>query len=121
MGNLITFALQGRNLIKPIFNSSNARGGEGGGKLVGHLHTIFALQGKRWWDVAQNRLKHNIKVVLNIFSTDDRHMRTSMHNHYQVSLLLLFLHHQNSSQNLCLLICQLKTVELSRLRNGDSR
>ena len=23
-----------------------------GGKLVGHLHTIFALQGKRWWDVA---------------------------------------------------------------------
>ena len=33
------------------------RGGEGrgrGGKLVGHLHTIFALQGKRWWDVAQN-------------------------------------------------------------------
>ena len=57
VGNLITFALQGRNLIKPIFNSSNARGGEGrgggrGGKLVGHLHTIFALQGKRWWDVA---------------------------------------------------------------------
>lgn len=36
VGNLITFALQGRNLIKPIFNSSNARGGEGGGKLVGH-------------------------------------------------------------------------------------
>ena len=31
VGNLITFALQGRNLIKPIFNSSNARGGEGGG------------------------------------------------------------------------------------------
>lgn len=29
------------------------RGREGGGgKLVGHLHTIFALQGKRWWDVA---------------------------------------------------------------------
>ena len=54
VGNLITFASQGRNLIKPIFNSSNARGGEGGGKLVGHLHTIFALQGKRWWDVAQN-------------------------------------------------------------------
>ena len=30
------------------------RGGVRGGKLVGHLHTIFALQGKRWWDVAQN-------------------------------------------------------------------
>ena len=54
VGNLITFALQGRNLIKPIFNSSNARGGGRGGKLVGHLHTIFALQGKRWWDAAQN-------------------------------------------------------------------
>lgn len=28
------------------------RGGGRGGKLVGHLHTIFALQGMRWWDVA---------------------------------------------------------------------
>ena len=34
MGNLITFALQDRNLIKPIFNSSNARGGEGGGAFA---------------------------------------------------------------------------------------
>lgn len=39
--NLQQFKCQGRG-----------REGGGGGKLVGHLHTIFALQGKRWWDVA---------------------------------------------------------------------
>lgn len=39
----------------------------------------------------------------------------------QVSLHLLFLHHLKCLQNLCLLICQRKTVELRRLRNGDNR
>ena len=39
VGNLITFALQGRNLIKPIFNSSNARGGEGRGGV------------ENWWGI----------------------------------------------------------------------
>ena len=43
VGNLITFALQGRNLIKPIFNSSNARGGEGRGGEGGGV--------ENWWGI----------------------------------------------------------------------
>ena len=46
MGNLITFALQDRNLIKPIFNSSNARGGEGGWKIGEAFAHNFCLAGK---------------------------------------------------------------------------
>ena len=49
VGNLITFALQGRNLIKPIFNSSNARGGEGRGegwKIGGAFAHNFCLAGQ---------------------------------------------------------------------------
>lgn len=46
VGNLITFALQDRNLIKPIFNSSNARGGERGWKIGEAFAHNFCLAGQ---------------------------------------------------------------------------
>ena len=54
------------------------------------------------------------------FFACDRHT-SSMLSHCPVSLHLLFLHRQNSSQSQRLLICQQKTVELWRQRNGDRR
>ena len=55
-----------------------------------------------------------------IFFVCDRHM-SSMLSHCPVSLHLLSLHHQNSSQSQHLLTCRQKTVELWRQKNGDSR